>query len=184
MSTSEEIDQRTRELFATAAEIKDLFFNYSPLPQLSHGQFLMLRHIYLFENDQCPFGAAPPGLSDGEGGIKITALAKLMRNAPPTVSQKADDLERLGYIERRRGRRDRRAVYVSLTPRGQTLMARAMQLYDHLGRRVVARLGDEQIRVFVQTLQNLKDALAAEQAEFAAALARGGTEGEDAPPEP
>ena len=31
VSTSEEIDQRTRELFATAAEIKDLFFNYSPL---------------------------------------------------------------------------------------------------------------------------------------------------------
>ena len=35
-----------------------------------------------------------------------------MRNAPPTVSQKADDLERLGYLQRRRGRRDRRAGYV------------------------------------------------------------------------
>lgn len=179
MSTSEEIDQRTRELFATAAEIKDLFFNYSPLPELSHGQFLMLRHIYQFENDQCLFAAEeePPG---GEGGLKITALAKLMRNAPPTVSQKADDLERLGYLQRRRGRRDRRAVYVSLTPQGQALMARAMRLYDHLGRRVVARLGDQQIRVFVETLRNLKEALAAEQAEFAAALARGEEEGQNA----
>lgn len=45
---------------------------------------------------------------------------------------------------------------------------------------MVARLGDQQIRVFVETLRNLKEALAAEQAEFAAALARGEEEGQNA----
>lgn len=82
MSTSEEIDQRTRELFATAAEIKDLFFNYSPLPELSHGQFLMLRHIYQFENDQCLFAAEeePPG---GEGGSRSRRWRSSCATRPP-----------------------------------------------------------------------------------------------------
>lgn len=172
-------DARARELFAIGGEIRELFFHYSPLPELSPAQFQMMRNLYQFSQahrgeaarGHCPpFAAMACGGADAEG-LKVTDLARMMRNAPPTVSQRADELEQLGYLARRRGSRDRRAVYLALTPSGEALMQRAVRLYDHLSQRLVARLGDAQFTEFLATLNNLKDALAAEQAEFAAALA-------------
>ncbi|MDD2992278.1 MAG: MarR family winged helix-turn-helix transcriptional regulator [Pygmaiobacter sp.] len=168
-----ETDPRVRELFQAAGEIRDLFVNYSPLPELSQGQFVLMRHLYVFETHGCAMPHLPPGAYDAqEHGLKITALAGLMRNAPPTISQKVDELEALGYIQRRRGKRDRRAVYVSLTDEGRTLVKEAVRLYDHLGRKVVNRLGEEQINTFIATLHDLKTAITAEQDHFSADFAR------------
>ena len=168
-----ETDPRVRELFQAAAEIRDLFINYSPLPELNQGQFNLMRHLYIFETHGCPMPHLPPDTYDQqEHGLKITALAGLMRNAPPTISQKVDELEALGYIQRRRGRRDRRAVYVSLTDEGRDLVNEAVRLYENLGRKVVDRLGEEEINTFIMTLRDLKDAIEAEQDHFSAEFAR------------
>lgn len=168
-----ENDPRVRELFQAAAEIRDLFVNYSPLSELSQGQFFLMRHLYMFEAHGCAMPHLPPGTYDEqEHGLKITALAGLMRNAPPTISQKVDELEALGYIQRRRSKRDRRAVYVSLTDKGRSLVKEAVTIYDSLGRKVVDRLGDEKINDFIATLRDLKAAIAAEQDHFSAEFAR------------
>jgi len=168
-----ESDPRVRELFQAASEIRDLFVNYSPLSELNQGQFFLMRHLYMFEAHGCAMPHLPPGTYDEqEHGLKITALAGLMRNAPPTISQKVDELEALGYIQRRRSKRDRRAVYVSLTDKGRSLVKEAVTIYDSLGRKVVDRLGDEKISDFIATLRDLKAAIAAEQDHFSAEFAR------------
>ena len=41
-------DARARELFAIGGEIRELFFHYSPLPELSPAQFQMMRNLYQF----------------------------------------------------------------------------------------------------------------------------------------
>ena len=51
-------------------------------------------------------------------------------------------------------------------------MTRARALYADFGQRMVARLGDEELRSFLKTLNDLKAAIAAEQAEFTAAAAQ------------
>lgn len=165
-------DVRARQLFAIAGEIREMFFRYSPLPELNPSQFQMMRLIWQMENG-CLFHGIGAPADDPQPGAKITELARRMRNAAPTVSQRADELETMGYVERRRSSADRRAVYLTLTPRGNALMRRSMQLYDHLGRRLVARLGDEEFDRFLETLNNLKNALAAEEADFSEELARG-----------
>jgi len=190
----QEVGSRAAQLMRIGAEIRDLFVHYSPLPELSPAQFQILRLLYQAGERGVP-GCCPPfaahtaaaagfpcgaggtarAVPPGETGLRITALARLLGNTPPTVSQHADELERRGYLARRRSAGDRRAVCLELTPQGRALMERAMELYDHLGRRLVARLGDEQFDTFLLTLNNLKNALVAEQAEFAAALAAGQT---------
>lgn len=160
-----------QELFRVGAEIRDMFVHYSPVPELSPGQFHML--WVLGHVGGCgPCMQREDAAVPTENGVKITDLAQKMHNAVPTISQRADELEALGYIERCRGKKDRRAVYLVPTEKGRALMTRARALYADFGQRMVARLGDEELRSFLKTLNDLKAAIAAEQAEFTAAAAQ------------
>jgi DNA-binding MarR family transcriptional regulator len=53
---------------------------------------------------------------------RVLALAKQAGIAPPTASRILDVLERRGVVRRRRNPNDRRAVEVTLTPRGRELL--------------------------------------------------------------
>lgn len=204
-------DPYAQELFRVGREIRSLFVDHSPVPELSAGQYQMMCFLYHAEHGHCArTGActaeaagseAPqnPGAADAAGappdagacsgaeaplsapdaaGIRISELAQRMHNAVPTISQRADELEALGYLERRRSRQDRRTVYLVLTPAGRTLMERALALYAHFGERLVARMGEARLQEFLLTLNDLKLAIAAEQAEISASLAAEDTEKE------
>jgi len=179
-------DPQMQELFRITRETRELLFSYSPLPELSAVQFHML--FMIFQKDkiaQCteekdkkkqPGKRAgrtrqPDSAEDRVPGLKITDLARMMHNSTPTVSERASELENLGYIERSRSSQDRRIVYLSLTEEGLRLMSRAAQLYDNLGSRIAERIGREEFDHFLATLSELKTALAAEEADFAASLA-------------
>lgn len=47
-----------------------------------------------------------------------------------TVVELIDDLERGGYVERRRNPADRRSYLLTLTPRGRTFQKRATRVFD------------------------------------------------------
>ncbi len=169
-------DDIAQEFFRIGREIRDQFLQYSPVPGLSPGQFQMLCAIYHRKHGFCPCGAETE--QSDASGVQIGELAQRMRCAVPTVSQRADELEALGYLERRRSPQDRRAVYLVFTPKARVLMDRVMQLYDGFGRQLAQRLGEEQLLAFLQTLNDLKTAIAAQQAEITAALAAQDTEKE------
>ncbi|WP_458863603.1 MarR family winged helix-turn-helix transcriptional regulator [Acidaminobacterium chupaoyuni] len=160
-------DPYVQELFRVGREIRNLFVQQSPVAELSAGQFQMMCSLYHTQRGFCPHC---DGAGD-EGGMKITELAHRMHNAVPTISQRADELEALGYLQRQRSRQDRRTVYLVMTPEGQALMKRAMARYSHFGEHLVARLGEERLHVFLETLNDLKIAIAAEQAEILASAA-------------
>jgi DNA-binding MarR family transcriptional regulator len=54
-------------------------------------------------------------------GIQVSALAKLARVRKQTMAEAIDQLERLGYVERRPNPHDRRARLVFLTERGNAV---------------------------------------------------------------
>jgi DNA-binding MarR family transcriptional regulator len=54
-------------------------------------------------------------------GIRVTELAELARVRKQTMAQAVEQLERLGYVERRFAPNDRRARLVFLTPRGDAV---------------------------------------------------------------
>lgn len=68
-------------------------------------------------------------------GIQVSDLTRLAHVRKQTMAQAIDELERLGYVERRPDPSDRRGRLVFLTPRGQTVRPMAIAA----GLRVLAR---------------------------------------------
>jgi DNA-binding MarR family transcriptional regulator len=68
-------------------------------------------------------------------GIQVSELTRLARVRKQTMAQAVEELEQLGYVERRPDPRDGRARLVFLTPRGQAVRPIAIAA----GRRVEAR---------------------------------------------
>jgi DNA-binding MarR family transcriptional regulator len=68
-------------------------------------------------------------------GITISALAELARVRKQTMAQAVEQLERMGYVERRPNQRDRRSRLVFLTERGESVKpvthAMAAQVEEH-----------------------------------------------------
>jgi DNA-binding MarR family transcriptional regulator len=54
-------------------------------------------------------------------GISVSALAGLARVRKQTMAEAVDQLERMGYVERRLNPADRRSRLVFLTPRGASV---------------------------------------------------------------
>jgi DNA-binding MarR family transcriptional regulator len=54
-------------------------------------------------------------------GITVTELAELARVRKQTMAEAVDQLERMGYVERRPNPRDRRSRLVFLTERGTSV---------------------------------------------------------------
>jgi len=72
-------------------------------------------------------------------GVRATTLAQLSGRTKQAVGLVVDELERLGYVERRTDPEDHRAKLIVATPRG---MAAALT-GDQLGRQVEDRLGQQ-----------------------------------------
>ena len=77
----------------------------------------------------------------------------------PTVCAKVDDLESAGLITRHRSQRDRRAVEITLTPKGRRVEAR---LWGRIGRimaEAAADLPAEDVATAVRVFRELQDHL-------------------------
>lgn len=88
-------------------------------------------------------------------GIQVSELTRLARVRKQTMAQAVEELERLGYVERRPDPADRRGRLVFLTPRGESVRPVAIAA----GRRVEARwaelTGPEEIESLRRSLQAL-----------------------------
>jgi DNA-binding MarR family transcriptional regulator len=75
----------------------------------------------------------------GPQGITVSELAELARVRKQTMAQAVEQLERMGYVERRPNPRDRRSRLVFLTERGESVKpvthataARVEERWSHL----------------------------------------------------
>jgi DNA-binding MarR family transcriptional regulator len=92
-------------------------------------------------------------------GIQVSELAQLSRVRKQTMAQVVEQLERMGYVERRPDPRDRRGRLVFLTPRGQAVRP--------VGAATGRRVEQHWTRITSpETVQALRDSLQALLAEL------------------
>lgn len=97
------------------------------------------------------------------GGVYVWKLARHMQVHPPAASRLLRELEERGFIERSIDPADRRNIKVRLTAEGQAAWARAEAGADEFIRRVLARMGRENMDRLVSLCDQLCDIIEEEQ---------------------
>lgn len=99
-----------------------------------------------------------------EDGLRLTDLAGRAGMTPQSMGQLVDDLERLGYLERRPDPEDRRAKRIDLTRRGQENVRTAKRVAEEMERDLIELLGEARFRHFRRALEVIAAAEGLEQA--------------------
>ena len=103
-----------------------------------------------------------------EGGSRLTELACSSGFSKQAVGEVVDDLEQLGYVERRPDPADRRAKVISLTKAGADAQHTALGIFGDIEQRLGERYGKERIEAMRSLLEEISaDRIAAARAEAA-----------------
>jgi DNA-binding MarR family transcriptional regulator len=94
-----------------------------------------------------------------EEGTRATELARRSGRHKQIIGRIVDELEQLGYVERRPEPGDRRAKLVVPTERGREVMRLSEEIILDLERRQAAALGQAPYDDFKQTLRAVVDSL-------------------------
>jgi DNA-binding MarR family transcriptional regulator len=131
----------------------------------------LLRDPALTMNELVSEGLAERGFKDfrpahgtigqhiADRGSRITELAQLAQVSKPTVVYLVNDLERLGYVERRSDPDDGRAKLVCLTKRGAQAQEAARDIVTQIERDWSLLLGRQDFTELRSLLKRLHDAL-------------------------
>ena len=92
-------------------------------------------------------------------GTRLTDLAAWSNMSLSSMAELVDDLERLGYLERRPDPDDRRAKLVSLTGTGWQAIRQGRHVIESIESDWASRLGEERFESLCQSLQALINAL-------------------------
>ncbi len=95
-------------------------------------------------------------------GISISGLAELARVRKQTMAQAVDQLERMGYVERRPNPRDRRSRLVFLTERGASVKPITHVTAERVEKHWADRTSPEELEALRATLLHLLTELRAE----------------------
>ncbi|MFI7520165.1 MarR family winged helix-turn-helix transcriptional regulator [Micromonospora globbae] len=90
-----------------------------------------------------------------ETGVRPTELARLTAQHKQVVGRVLDELEELGYVERRPDPTDRRSKLVVLTERGRDEQAHADRILADIEARYAAKIGPERYEQFRNLLREL-----------------------------
>lgn len=88
-------------------------------------------------------------------GMRLTDLARRANITPQAMGELVDELEDLGYVERRPDPTDRRAKLIVLTDRGKQSIAAGIATIDGLEDQITAILGERghrQLRTLLRRL--------------------------------
>lgn len=88
-------------------------------------------------------------------GIQVSELAKLARVRKQSMAQSVEQLEKLGYLERRPDPNDRRARLVFLTERGRAVRPVAVKAGRRVEKEWAKLTGPEEIESLRESLQTL-----------------------------
>lgn len=152
--------------FARAMDrVRRAWQHVTPCPSLSKSQFATLLAIAHPEFAHGPPPPAPPPADGGEGRtVRLTELARAMRQSLPALSQRVSALEALGYVERLPDPADRRVTGLRITGEGQRVLREAYGRFERMLCRAVDSLGPENLRTLLDLLamlaQGLEDAAA------------------------
>ncbi|MGI5290679.1 MarR family winged helix-turn-helix transcriptional regulator [Nonomuraea polychroma] len=90
-----------------------------------------------------------------EEGSRATELARLSGTHKQVIGNLIDELEELGYVERRPDPQDRRAKLIVPTPRGLDQMAKADEIMAAIERRHARASGEDRFAAFKGTFREI-----------------------------
>jgi DNA-binding MarR family transcriptional regulator len=90
-------------------------------------------------------------------GSRLTDLARGANITPQSMGELVDELEELGYVERRPDPTDRRAKLIVLTDRGKACIAAGISTIDGIEDRITQLLGERGHRQLRSLLVRLLD---------------------------
>ncbi|MGH3342401.1 MAG: MarR family winged helix-turn-helix transcriptional regulator [Carbonactinosporaceae bacterium] len=94
-----------------------------------------------------------------ETGTRATELARRSGRHKQVIGRIVDELEALGYVERRAEAADRRAKLVVPTNRGRKVMRLSDEIVHDIERRVARTIGEVRFESFWKALTTVVDAL-------------------------
>jgi DNA-binding MarR family transcriptional regulator len=92
-------------------------------------------------------------------GTRLTDLAAWSNMSLSSMAELIDDLERLGYVQRRPDPDDGRAKLVSLTDEGWQAIRQGRQVIESIETDWATQLGEDRFEALCQSLQALIDML-------------------------
>lgn len=107
---------------------------------------------------QRPAHSAVMAHIDIDGGTRLTTIAARANITAQAVGELVDDLERLGYVERRPDPDDRRAKRVVLTERGLACVAAARDTIAAIEADLEALLGQDGLADLTRALDRIVSA--------------------------
>ena len=94
-----------------------------------------------------------------EEGIIQTDFAKIMHVKKVSMGVMIDNLEALGYVERRIDPRDRRAWRIHLSPRGRSAIVHMFKAVEKKVPELNAGISESELEVFERVLIKMRDNL-------------------------
>jgi DNA-binding MarR family transcriptional regulator len=94
-----------------------------------------------------------------DDGLRATELARRSGRHKQVVGRIVDELEALGYVERRPEQRDRRAKLIVPTERGRRVIRLSDEIISDIERRQSEALGKNAYHEFRQRLRTVVDSL-------------------------
>jgi DNA-binding MarR family transcriptional regulator len=91
-------------------------------------------------------------------GSRLTDLARGANITPQAMGELVDELEELGYVERRPDPTDRRAKLIVLTDRGKACIAAGISTIEGIEERITQTLGEQDHRQLRSLLTKLLEA--------------------------
>ncbi len=86
----------------------------------------------------------------------MSTVAKIMSVTVGTLTIAINSLVKKGYVHRERSEEDRRVVLISLTEKGRKANAHHMKFHDGMIQAVLKDLDEEQQKILVKSLMNLR----------------------------
>lgn len=87
----------------------------------------------------------------------MSTVAKLMSVTTGTLTKSMDGLSEKGYVDRERGKKDKRVVFVSLTEKGRKAFAHHERFHRSMIRHMKDGLSEQETTVLVYALAKLND---------------------------
>lgn len=89
--------------------------------------------------------------------LTFSALNERLIEKNPDITRLLDRLETMGFVERERGKEDRRQVFSAITQSGQSLLKIVDKEVLVLEKSMMAGLNEEEMRTLNELLQRVRD---------------------------
>lgn len=147
-----EIDnERCMQLFRLMDRTRRAWAEFTPKPEVSKSQFgtlLALRHGR-------KRGSEKQGEHDPFEPMTLSVLAAIMEQSMPAVSQRISKLEAAGYVSRTPDEKDKRTIWIQLTPSGMELLQSSYQnMVSKIGD-IMEKMGPDDSETLIRVLDKL-----------------------------